>query len=290
MHNEIDHQKWGAKNAEDPVSGCGTVLCGVGSSSPVEISTERRSGKAAIALWLRGSVLQRRPVMKRILALMGLSALVSVALATDVSDAIARDASVGAKGASVSGGRASVSGGRGSVSASRDGASVGGRGGSVSASRDGASVGGRGGSVSASREGASVGAGGASVSASREGASVGAGGASVSARAGDAERGSAAPAQSGGFVNAAGDREYDDLGSWFEDLARSWSGSEPMDNTGVDKGSATTNSVEQSATTNSSSVEQSGTTNSNSVKQVSVSSSTDGGSAKASNTNVTRQN
>src|ERR687892_110534 len=133
---------------------------------------------------------ERRRTMNRILVAIGVSALSAVAFAS-FSDAIARDASVGAKGAvgGVSAGRdgASVSAGRASVSASREGASVRGGGTSVSAGREGTSVGGGGTSVSGSREGTSVRGGGAS----REGASV----------PGD---------RPGGFVNARGDREYDD--------------------------------------------------------------------------------
>jgi hypothetical protein len=108
----------------------------------------------------------------------------------------------------------------GGVSVGRDGASVSGRGGSASASREGASVSGRGGSVSASREGTHVSGRGGSVSASREGASVG-GGASVAGGSADGVDGSRS---SGGYVNAAGDRSYDNLESWISDLKSLWSG------------------------------------------------------------------
>jgi len=182
--------------------------------------------------------------MKRFLALVGVSALASVALA-NVSDVIARDGSVSAGG----------------VSASRDGVSAGG----VSASRDGASVRGGGASVSASREGASVRGGGASVSASRDGASVRGGGASVTASRDDLSTGS---------VNARGDREYDSLASWIEDLGRWWQGKPAVSSESASR----TSSVERK------------TSNSSSVKQVSKATSTEGGSAVASNTNVTRQN
>jgi hypothetical protein len=202
--------------------------------------------------------------MKRVLALVGVSALAAVAL-VDVSDAIARDAAVGSKGAAggVSVGRDSVSarGGGTSVSASRDGASVRGGGTSVTASRDGASVRGGGTSVSASRDGASVRSGGTSVTASRDGASVTGGGTSVTASADD---------RSTGSVNARGDREYPDFASWMEDLRSWWSGDKP-------EGGQTVGS-------------ESGTSKSSSVEQVSEATATDGGSAVARNTNVTRQN
>jgi hypothetical protein len=200
--------------------------------------------------------------MKRVLALLGVSALIAVAL-VDVSDAIARDASVGSKGAvgGVSVGRDGVSarGGGTSVSASRDGASVRGGGASVTASRDGASVSARGTSVTASRDGASVSTRGTSVTASRDGASVRGGGASVTASAQD---------RSIGSVNARGDREYDSLASWMEDLGRWWSGDKP-------EGGQTVGS-------------ESGTSKSSSVEQVSKATAADGGSAVASN--ITRQN
>lgn len=200
--------------------------------------------------------------MKRVLALLGVSALTAVAL-VDVSDAIARDASVGAKGAtaSASGGRASASAGGRSVTASRDGASVRGGGVSVSASRESASVRGGGASVTASRQGASVSTRGTSVTASRDGASVRGGGASVTASADDG---------STGFTNARGEREYPDLASWMEDLGRWWSGDKPEGGQAVRS--------------------ESGTSKSSSVEQVSKAISTDGGSAEASNTNITRQN
>ena len=118
----------------------------------------------------------------------------------------------------------------GSVSAGRDGVSVGG----VSAGRGGASVSGGGSSVSAGRGGASVSSGGSSVTAGRGGASVG-GGASMSASA----EGSA------GSVNARGDREYDDLGSWMEDLGRWWSGDKSPPERTVSSESTSNSSSEQ---------------------------------------------
>ena len=175
--------------------------------------------------------------MKRFRVLVGVSALASVALA-DVSDVIARD-------------------GAGGVSASRGGVSAGG----VSASRGGVSAGG----VSASRDGASVRGGGASVSASRDGASVRGGGTSATASRDDLSTGS---------VNERGDREYDSLASWFEDMGR-WLQGKPA--VGSESASRTS-SVER---TNSSS---------SSVKQVSNATSTEGGSAVATNANVTTQN
>lgn len=116
----------------------------------------------------------------------------------------------------------------GSVSVGRDGANVRGGGASVSASRDGASVRGGGASVTASRDGASV-RGGGSVTASRDGTSV-RGGASVTASADD---------HSAGSVNARGEREYDDLASWMEDLGRWWSGSESGGDQAVSSGNST---------------------------------------------------
>jgi hypothetical protein len=189
--------------------------------------------------------------MKRFLVLMGVGALASVALA-HVSDVIARDGSVNAGGVSAS--RDGVS--AGGVSASRDGVSAGG----VSASRDGVSAGG----VSASRDGASVRDGGRSVSASRDGASVRDGGTSVSASRDDFSTGS---------VNARGDREYDSLASWIEDMGR-WFQGKP---TVRSESASRTSSVERKSS------------NSSSVKQVSKATSTEGGSAVASNTNVTTQ-
>ena len=174
--------------------------------------------------------------MKRFLALMGVSALVSIALA-DGSDVIARDGSVSAGG--------------------------------VSASRDGVSARGGGASVSASRDGVSARGGGSSVTASRDGASVRGGGTSVSASTGDV---------STGHVNARGDREYDSLASWMEDLGRRWSGTEPADNEADNK-------VVSKKTE---------TTHSSSIKQVSeaTATSTDGGSAvaEARNTSIQKQN
>jgi hypothetical protein len=168
--------------------------------------------------------------MKRVLALVGVSALAAVAL-VDVSDAIARDAAVGSKGAA----------------------------GGVSVGRDSVSARGGGTSVSASRDGASVRSGGTSVTASRDGASVTGGGTSVTASADD---------RSTGSVNARGDREYDSLASWMEDLGRWWSGDKP-------EGGQTVGS-------------ESGTSKSSSVEQVSKATANDGGSAVASN--VARQN
>ena len=108
---------------------------------------------------------------------------------------------------------------------SRGGVSVGG----VSAGRDGVSVGG----VSAGRGGASARSGGATATASRDGASVG--GSSVSSHD-DGSR---------GFVNARGDREYDDLGSWMEDLGSWWSGNEPPAERTVGSESTSSSSSEQ---------------------------------------------
>jgi len=124
---------------------------------------------------------------------------------------------------------------RGGVSAGRDGVSAG----SVSASRDGVSAG----SVSASRDGASARSGGATATASRDGASARAGGAS--ARADDSGHGIGDSDRTGGFANAAGDREYDSLGSWMEDLGRWWSGSELEDHAVTEKSSTNSSSSRQ---------------------------------------------
>ena len=98
----------------------------------------------------------------------------------------------------------------------------------------------------AGNSGASVSRGGASVSASRDGASVSRGGASVSASR-DGSRGIDGRLDSGGYVNAAGDRVYDDIASWVRDLQRSWSSSEPAGNKIV---------IEEPAATKFRSVEQ----------------------------------
>lgn len=101
--------------------------------------------------------------------------------------------------------------------------------GGVSVGRDGVSVGG----VNAGRDGVSARSGGATATASRDGTSVG--GSSVSSHD-DGSR---------GFVNARGDRQYDDLGSWMEDLGRWWSGNAaPADRT-VSSGSTSNSSSEQ---------------------------------------------
>ena len=128
---------------------------------------------------------------------------------------------------------------RGGVSAGRDGVSAG----SVSASRDGVSARGGGASVSASRDGASARSGGATATASRDGASARAGGAS--ARADDSGHGIGDSDRTGGFANAAGDREYDSLGSWMEDLGRWWSGSELEDHAVTEKSSTNSSSSRQ---------------------------------------------
>lgn len=176
--------------------------------------------------------------MQKLLVLICLSALTAV-IAVESSKSIAAD--------------------RSGVSVSRDGVSAGG----VSAGRDGVGVSGGGASVTASRDGASV-RGGGSVTASRDGTSV-RGGASVTASADD---------HSAGSVNARGEREYDDLASWMEDLGRWWSGSESGGDQAVSSGSAISNS--------------------SSVEQVSeaTANSTDGepAVAEASNSRVTRQN
>jgi hypothetical protein len=133
--------------------------------------------------------------------------------------------------------------------------------GGVSASRDGVSAGG----VSASRDGASVRGGGTSVSASRDGASVRGGGTSVTASQDDLSTGS---------VNARGDREYDSLASWIEDMGR-WFQGKPT--------------VRSESTSRTSSVERT-TSSSSSVEQVTNATSTGGGSAVATNANATTQN
>ena len=117
----------------------------------------------------------------------------------------------------------------GGVSAGRDGVSVGG----VSAGRGGASARSGGATATASRDGASARSGGATATASRDGASVG--GSSVSSHD-DGSR---------GFVNARGDREYDDLGSWMEDLGSWWSGNEPPAERTVGSESTSSSSSEQ---------------------------------------------
>jgi len=150
--------------------------------------------------------------MKKLLVPVCLSAL-SVVLAVNSSASMA-----GTDGVSVGRDGVSVSGRGGSVSAGRDGVSASGRGGSVSASRDGASVRGDGASVSASRDGASVRGDGTSVSASRDGAGV-----ASNADGTDRPRGSV------GYVDAAGNRSYDDLGSWIRDLQTWWSGKADAD-------------------------------------------------------------
>jgi len=150
---------------------------------------------------------------------------------------------------------------RGGVSAGRDGVSAG----SVSASRDGVSAG----SVSASRDGASARSGGATATASRDGASARAGGAS--ARADDSGHGIGDSDRTGGFANAAGDREYDSLGSWMEDLGRWWSGSELEDH-----------AVTEKSSTNSSSSRQV-------TKATATSTNGDPAVAEASNRRVTKQ-
>lgn len=123
----------------------------------------------------------------------------------------------------------SIAADRGGVSVGRDGVSVGG----VNAGRDGASARSGGATATASREGASTRSGGATATASRDGTSVG--GSSVSSHD-DGSR---------GFVNARGDRQYDDLGSWMEDLGRWWSGNAaPADRT-VSSGSTSNSSSEQ---------------------------------------------
>jgi hypothetical protein len=159
----------------------------------------------------------------------------------------------------------------------RDGTTAGG---GVSASRDGASVSHGGSSVSASRDGASVSHGGSSVSASRDGASVSHGGSSVSAGRGGVAEGFDPGRNDGVHVDAAGNRHYDDFGSWIRDLQRSWSGSEPEHDV--------------SEETVSTSSESSASSNSSSVKQVSEATVTsrDGepAAAEAKNTKLTEQN
>jgi hypothetical protein len=76
-----------------------------------------------------------------------------------------------------------------------------------------------------------------------------------------------------GSVNARGDREYDSLASWFEDMGR-WLQGKPA--------------VSSESASRTSSVERT-TSSSSSVKQVSNATSTEGGSAVATNTNVTTQ-
>ncbi len=48
-----------------------------------------------------------------------------------------------------------------------------------------------------------------------------------------------------GFVNARGDREYDDLGSWMEDLGSLWSGDKSPAARTVGRESTSTSSTEQ---------------------------------------------
>jgi hypothetical protein len=147
------------------------------------------------------------------------------------------------------------------------------RSGGVSAGRDGVSVGGRGGSVSASREGASVSGRGGSVSASREGASVSGRGGSI---AGNTAHGMDGPHISSGHVNAAGDRSYDDLESWINDLKSLWSGEPTREDLSKDRLTSTSSS------------------RSSSVKQVSQSDATSSGGqpalATARNVHSTEQN
>jgi hypothetical protein len=128
--------------------------------------------------------------------------------------------------------------GKDGVSVGRDGVSVSGRGGRVSASRDGASVRGDGASVSANRDGASVRGEGASVSASRDGASV-----ASNADGIDHPRGSV------GSVDAAGNRSYDDLGSWIRDLQTWWSDADDV------ASKKQVNTVEQVSEANATSVD-----------------------------------
>ena len=133
----------------------------------------------------------------------------------------------------------------GGVSAGRDGVSVGG----VSAGRGGASARGGGATATASRDGASARSGGATATASRDGASARSGGATATAsRDGASVGGSSVSSHddgSRGFVNARGDREYDDLGSWMEDLGSWWSGNEPPAERTVGSESTSSSSSEQ---------------------------------------------
>jgi hypothetical protein len=82
--------------------------------------------------------------------------------------------------------------------------------------------------------------------AGNSGASVGHGGSSVSASR-DGSRGIDGRLDSGGYVNAAGDRAYDDIASWVRDLQRSWSSSEPVGNKTIieEPGATKFRSVEQ---------------------------------------------
>ena len=80
--------------------------------------------------------------------------------------------------------------------------------------------------------------------------------------------------RSTGSVNARGDREYDDLASWMEDLEHWWSGSESKGNHAVRS---------ESATSNSSSVEQTS-------EATATSTHGDPAVAEASNSKIARQN
>jgi hypothetical protein len=215
--------------------------------------------------------------MQKLLITVCLSVVTGV-FAMDYASAGNRDGvSAGRGGVSaggVSAGRGGVS--AGGVSASRDGASARSGGATATASRDGASARSGGATATASRDGASARSGGATATASRDGASARSGGATATAsRDGASVGGSSVSSHddgSRGFVNARGDREYDDLGSWMEDLGSLWSGDESPAARTVSRESASTSSTEQ--------VSEARATSSNGEPAV----------AEASNRKATRQN
>lgn len=184
---------------------------------------------------------------------------------------------------------ASVSAGGVSVSADRGGASVSGGGASVSADRSGASV-------SADRGGASVSGGGGSVSADRGGASISTHDASVSADRGDADvgsdRGRKAPAvQAAVSGRPVGDRSYNSIGEWFDDLRSSLFGGERTGGDVVTEEADTTTT--HSSTTRVTETSDDGRTQVNRVTQrqssTEIATGDGSASAEASNVNETEQ-
>lgn len=151
-------------------------------------------------------------------------------------------------------------------------------------SGQGASVGAGGASVSAGPGGASVSAGGASVSAGRSGASVTAGSAGGAGDRNDTSAG-ARGAPTAVASRPVGERSYDSLGEWFDDLRSSWFGGRKKDSDAV--------TTTRSATTQETATSDSGRTQVNRVTQTKTSTAvaTEGGSAaaQADNINVTEQ-
>jgi hypothetical protein len=142
----------------------------------------------------------------------------------------------------------------------------------VSADRGGASVStDRGGSVTADRGGASVDVDGRSVSAARGDRNI------------DGSHRKAPAVQARQSRMPSGDRSYDNLGEWFADLRAWWSG-------GRSKGTEGGTTTHSSATEKRESSDSAGTqVNRVTQKKTSIATATDGGSAEASNVNVTRQ-